>query len=264
MNHLLKLPKQLINKLVILNLRHNKLDSESCAVLAHLIPHVPCLKWLYLSNNPDIGQGGAVSLMTSLTVYSSLVELDLQSTEIGVEDCRALSELLSSSTSLRELDISCNHLPPEAVEMIISGLHHNTTLKELNMRDSNFSLRNTISLASALRTNHTLVDLSLAECNIDTDGACQLASALCTNDILWELNLSHNPIEIKGAIAFVKMLKRSLKNVKLSVNEPTSEEGIRKLIDAFIDDSGELHIPKSCESLIITSSGIDRSRVKFY
>ena len=37
--HLLNFPKQLINKLEILDLSNNKLDSESCGTLACLIPH---------------------------------------------------------------------------------------------------------------------------------------------------------------------------------------------------------------------------------
>ena len=205
--HLLKFPKQIINKLETLTLRYNKLNSESCAVLAHLIPHVPHLKKLNLSDNPNIGQGGTVPLMTSLTTPNSLEELWLTKTRLGVEDCQALSELLSSSTSLKELNISDNDLPPEAVELIISGLHHNTTLEWLLMWHSHFSLQNTISLASVLRTNHTLVVLNLGQCDIDSDGACQLASALCTNDTLWELDLWRNPIGGKGTTAFAEMLK---------------------------------------------------------
>ena len=159
--HLLGFPKQSINELKALNLGGNNLDSESCAVLAHLIPHVPHLKKLYLFDNPNIGQGRTVPLMKSLTTHNSLEELELGETGIGVEDCLALSELLSLSTSLKKLGIGENALPPEAVELIISRLHHNTTLKKLDMSDSHISLQNTISLASVLRTNHTLVDLGL-------------------------------------------------------------------------------------------------------
>ena len=126
--HLLKLQTKLINKLKSLNLCTNYLDSESCATLAHLIPHMPHLKELILSTNHDIGPGGTIPLIRSLTALNSLEELDLHWTAIGVEDCRALSELLSSSTSLKYLDVGVNHLPPEGVELIISGLRHNTTL----------------------------------------------------------------------------------------------------------------------------------------
>ena len=230
--HLLSFPKQLINKLKALNLSANlggnNLDSESCTVLAHLIPLVPHLKKLNLSDNHNIGQGGTVPLVTSLTAHNSLEKLLLDNTGIGVEDCRALSKLLSSSTSLKELDISCNDLPPAAVELIISGLHHNTTLKWLDMGshlllheiiNSHFSLQNTISLASVLRTNHTLVDLNLEQCNIDSDGACQLASALCTNDTLQELYLGDNPIGVKGATAFAEMLRTNHTLVDLNLGD---------------------------------------------
>ena len=217
MKHLLKVPNQLINKLKTLNLFDNKLDSESCAVLAHLIPHVPHLKKLNLSDNRNIGQGGAVPLITSLTAHNSLEKLVLYKTGIGVEDLRALSELLSSFTSLKELNISDNDLPPEAVELIISGLHHYTTLKWLNMRDSHFSLQNTISLASVLRINHTLVHLNLGQCDIDSDGACQIASAVCTNDTLQKLYLERNPIGGKGATAFAKTLRTNHTLVDLNL-----------------------------------------------
>ena len=202
--HLLRFPKQLMNKLETLNL--NILDSESCATLAHLIPLLPHLKELHLFNNCNIGQGGAVPLIASLKAHNSL-QLSLTNTGIGVEDCRALSELLSSSTSLMELNIGYNALPPEAVELIISGLHHNTTLKKLNTSNSHFSLQNTISLASVLRINHTLVHLDLGQCNIDSDGACQLASALCTNDTLQKLHMGRNRIDVNRTTAFAEMLR---------------------------------------------------------
>ena len=259
--HLLSFPRQLIYKLKTLTLRENKLTSY--AALAHLIPHVPHLKNLNLSVNPDIGQGGAVPLVTSLTAHNSLEELLLYETGIGVEDCRALSELLSTSTSLKELDVWYNDLPPEAVELIISGLRHNTTLKELYMDRSNFSLQNTISLASVLGTNHTLVNLSLEQCQIDSDGACQLASALCTNDTLQKLSLSGNPVGVKGATAFAEMLpkNKSLKTLNLR-HDSISEEGTQKLIDSLTRNTTveELALPRKYKSSVV-SSGVDSSRV---
>ena len=241
--HLLKVPNQLINKLKTLNLFGNKLDSEFCAALAHLIPHMPHLKKLDLSDNPNIGQGGTVPLITSLTTHNSLEKLDLYKTRLGLEDCQALSELLSSSTSLKELNIGGNNLRPEAVELIISGLYHNTTLERLNMWGSHFSLQNTISLASVLRTNHTLVHLNLASCNIHSDGTCQLVIALYTNDTLQELDLEDNPIGVKGATAFAKMLhkNKSLKELNLE-DDSIGEEGTQKLIDSLTHNTTVEHL----------------------
>ena len=262
--HLLGFPKQSINKLKALNLRENKFDAGSCAVLARLIPHVPHLKKLNLSVNHNIGQGGTVPLMTSLTAHNSLEELELYETGIGVEDCQALSELVSSSTSLKELDISHNYFPPEGVELIISGLHHNTTLEKLDMWGSHFSLQNTISLASVVRTNHTLVYLNLTLCNIDSEGACQLASALCTNDTLQELSLWDNLIGVKGATAFAEMLlkNKSLKKLDL-VDDSIGEEGTQKLIDSLAHNTTLEELVLHGKYIDIASTDTDR-RVHFW
>ena len=260
--HLLGFPNQLINKLETLNLSANKLDSESCASLANLIPHMPHLKELNLSNNPNIGQGGAVLLMASLTAHNSPDKLVLEMTGIGVEDCRVLSELLSSSsTSLKQLYVGFNDLPSEAVELIISGLQHNTTLEKLVMWFSYFSHQNTISLASVLKTNHTLVDLHLEGCEIDSDGACQLASALCTNDKLQVLDLSGNLVGPKGATAFAEMLLKNKSLKMLSIRDDfIGEEATQKLIDSLAHNTTmkELKLPENESS--IASSKVD-SRV---
>ena len=231
--HLLNFPKKLINKLETLLLYHNLLDSESCATLANLILHMPHLNTLRLHINPNIGQGGAVPLIRSLTTHNSLEELVLGETGIGVEDCRALSELLSLSTSLKKR-LNISDLPPEAVELIISGLHPNTSLKRLDIGRSHFSLQNIISLASVLRINHTLVYLDLGRCNIDSDGACQLASALCTNDTLWKLNLWGNPIGVKGATEFAEMLRTNHTLVDLNLgNCSIDSDGAFQFVSAL-------------------------------
>ena len=238
----------------------NKLETLN---LVHLIPHMSHLKKLILSSNP-ICQGGAVPLITSLTAHNSLVKLLLTDTGLGVEDCRALSELLSSSTNLKELDIGDNDLPHEALELVISGLHHNTTLEKLKMYCSHFSLQNTISLASVLRTNHTLVDLNLALCHIDSDGACRLASALCTTDTLQKLDLWGNPIGGEGATAFAEMLlkNKSLKKLDLE-DDSIGEEGAQKLIDSLTHNTTleELRLPEKYKSSI-TSNEVER-RARF-
>ena len=243
--HLLTFPKQLINSLEVLYLYNldtvyrtvcnNQLDSKACATLAHLIPRIPHLKTLDLSDNPNIRQGGAVPLITSLTAHNSLEQLQLHETGIGVEDCQVLSILLSSSASLKELDISGNELTPEAVELIISGLHYNTILTKLDMNFSCFSLQNTISLASVLSTNHTLVYLNLRDCEIDSDGACQLANALTTNDTLQTLHIEDNPrIEAIGATAFAKMLRTNSTLVCLDLCECNIDsEGACQLASAL-------------------------------
>ena len=260
--HLLKIPRKL-NNLGTLSLRFNDLNSESCVTLTQLIPHMPHLKELDLSDNVDIGPGGAVLLIRSLTAQNSLEKLNLFYTGIGVEDCRALSELLSSSTSLKYLKVGY-YLPPEGVELIISGLHHNTTLKQLHVDYSHFSPQNTISLAAVMTTNHTLVDLALADCHIDSDGACRLASALCANDTLQVLNISDNPIGVKGAAAFAEVLltNKSLKQLYLC-DDSIGDEGTQRLIESLTHSSPleELYLPKKYKPSILTTTDQDLIRI---
>ena len=267
LKHLSCFPRKLVKKLETLSLLDNKLDPGSCAALSHLIPHVPHLKKLLLSFNPNIGQGNAVPLIMSLTANKSvktLNELWLKNTRIGVEDCRALSQLLSSSTNLKELDICDNYLPAEAIGLVVSGLHQNTTLKKLNISNSHFSLQNTLSLASVLMTNRTLLYLYLRRCNIESEGACQLASTLHTNHALLMLSLSYNPIGVEGAAAFAESVRRntSLKGLDLR-DDSIGEEGTQMLIDSLTHNT-------LCEGVILLQkyrSSITKSidiRARFY
>ena len=264
MQHLLSFPKQVIDKLKTLNLFCNDLDSRPCATLACLIPHVPHLTTLMLSHNPNIGRGGTVPLMTSLMTHNSLVKLLLDNTGIGVEDCRALSDLLFSCRSLRELDIRFNNLPPEAIQLIINGIHDNTKLEKLYMWGSHFSLQNTISLASVLRTNKSLAYLDLEHHN--TDGACYLASAVCTNDTLQELHLGGNLTGVKGTTAFAEVLlkNKSLRVLSLQDNSIGEIQGTQRLIDSLKHNTKleMLRLPKKCKSSV-ASSYVNTNRVVF-
>ena len=235
LKYLLKLPNELLGgRLEELDLGSNQLDSESCRLLSHSIPAMTSLKSLNLYGNP-IGNGESVPLIRSLCALNYFRELKLgRLTRLGVEDCRTLSELLSSSTSLEELHIDYNHLPPEAVQLIISGLHHNTGLKVLVMDGSKLSTETCVSLTTILRQNNSLVELGVSLCSIGSEGASHLADALRTNDTLQTLGMNHNPIGDKGATAFSEMLthNKSLKALNLC-DDSIGEEGARHLADAL-------------------------------
>ena len=213
-NHLLNLPKQMLNNLEVLSLCNNKLDSDSCATLTGLVPHVPTLEKLDLSCN-RIKWGAADGLMASFIGHNSLKELSLPSSSVGSEGCQSLSKLLSTSKTIKKLFIeglpALRHpfiyvqallnikgtkyrfgFSAGAVELVISGLQDNTSLEVLSMNGSHFSLENSIALASVLRTNHSLVCLYLVESNIDSDGVYHLANALRTNSTLQTLYLGSN------------------------------------------------------------------------
>ena len=209
--HLLieNLPQMLVfNNLTHLGLVIFEFTSEICNVLSKQTNLLQHLDHLTLSAFSGVDDGGPVNLITSLTKFSTIRELNLQCTCIGVEDCKALSELLASSKYINVLNISINGLSHDSIQLIIDSLSHNTSLEKLNMSQSNFSSENVLHLASVLRVNTRLKELNISSCNIQSSDSVHLAKALEENATtqLQTLWLGCNPIGSEGAVAFADML----------------------------------------------------------
>ena len=219
------MPQLLVfHNLTHLGLKGCDLTSETCDLLSkHNLQHLECL---HLSYNYTISSGGLVNLITSLTTFSTIRELDLEHTPFGFEDCKALSELLATSKYIKVLDISeqgqldDDRLSPDSVQLIIDGLSHNTSLEKLNMSWSNFSSENVLHLASVLRVNTRFKVLSIGRCNIQGNDSVHLAKALEENTTtqLQTLELGGNPIGSEGAVAFAGMLATNKSLAKLNMS----------------------------------------------
>ena len=189
------------------------LTSETCYLLSKHTDLLQHLEYLNLSGNRTIGRRGAVNLITSLTKFSTVRELNFRDTGIGFEDCKALSELLASSKYIESLvfvdDLDDDHrLSPDSIQLIVDGLSHNTSLEKLIMPLSNFSSENVLHLASVLRVNTSLKELNIGCCNIQSSDSVHLAKALEENTTtqLQTLWLGANPIGSEGAVALASML----------------------------------------------------------
>ena len=256
LGHLLLLSTRL--KMFIIS--DNSLPPMAMQFIVRGLQYNTTVDWLRMEGN-SLGSGGAVSLLKSPLAHRLH---DFSLTVTGVEDCRALGELLSSSRNLRLLYISAGSvLPPEAVELIITGLQHNTALKTLRVRDSHLSRQNCSSLASVLRQNHFLFSLALYRCSFDADGASKLASGLAGNNTLRTLRLWHNPIGIRGAMAIAEMLphNQSLEDLDLN-DESIGPEGTRKLIESLSHNVTllRLTLPEKYESSVSASETYKRER----
>ena len=244
----------------VMNIRDNEITSAGVNQLLK-IPQLLKIRRLNVSFNL-LGIGSAVSLLKSLLV-NNLEELTLDATGIGVEDCHALSELLSSSQTLRTIFISYNDFLPEAVEHIITGLKHHTMLEELDMRRSQFNLPNCISLASVTQPpRHLYLDY----CHIDDEGAIELARLLDLNTVT-ALYLQGNPIGVKGASTFAEKLPQntSLKILDLR-QESIGLEGTQKLFDVLTQNSTleKLWLPQRYKSSVDTMYRTVNDRIKWW
>ena len=213
------------HNLTHLSLNFYSVTSETCDLLSKC--NLQHLEYLNLSFNQTIGRGGAVNLITSLTKFSTIKELDLSDTGIGFEDCKALSELLATSKCIKVLVI-CDEvgldefiLSSDSVQLIVDGLSHNTSLEKLIIKYSNFSSENVFQLASVLRVNTRLKELDIGCGNIQSSDSIHLAKALEENTTtqLQTLRLSGNPIESEGAVAFADMLATNKSLTELYMSE---------------------------------------------
>ena len=209
----------------------------------------------------SLHSGVAVSLLKSPLAHM-LRHFSL--TVTGVEDCRALGELLSSSHNLLQLELSADSvLTPEAVELIITGLQCNTALKKLCVWQLHFSLQNCISLATVLRSHRVLSVLQLPDCSVHADGVSELACALLGNTTLRTLWLLETPIGITGAIAIAQMLphNKSLEDLDLS-DASIGPEGTLKLIECLSHNVTllRLTLPSKYESFVSASETYRRER----
>ena len=193
--------------LTCLGLKESKVTSDTCNLLSKHTDILLHLDHLNLSDNPNIGSGGAVNLVTSLTKYSTIRELHLNKTGIGLEDCKVLSELLATSKCIQVLNIGGNQLSPDSIKFVVDSLSRNTSLEKLDMRRSKFSSENILSLASVLRVNTTLKQLDIEHC-IQKSGSVHLEKALEENTAT-QLNMLANPlISDSATVGYVENVVR--------------------------------------------------------
>ena len=196
------------HNLTHLSLVNCGLTSETCNLLSRHTDLLLHLEYLDLGYN-NIGEGGAVNLITSLTKFSIIRELVLNDTDIGFEDCKALSELLASSKYIEVLDIEDiggNDLPPDSIQLIVDGLSHNTSLEKLDMGYSNFSSENVLHLASVLRVNTRLKELNIKYCNIQSSDSIHLAKALEENTTTQLQTLSWGVIQLDQKVQLLLLV----------------------------------------------------------
>ncbi len=229
MRHLLGMPRRVLRKLTEIELGNNKIDKETCDLLAKRMKHIRRLETISLSGN-QLGRGGAVKLLKAMKSLPKCSLLSLFSTSVGLEDSRILAQLLTSSMDFDTIYIGGNQLIRESADLLVRALHGNKSLKHLFIAGA--ALSPTL-LSSVLRSNEQLVELDIRYCSINSEGAGILAEALKDNKSLLELYIDGNPIGDDGAIAIAGMLQVNQTLESLWINETVGENGIHHIIESL-------------------------------
>ena len=199
-----------------LQLNFAELDRTALNAFTKFIPKLTGLEHVFLSNNP-IGSGGGAELLTSFFSFKiPLKTLNLQHTDIGMQDSVALAKLLQNNV-LETLIISGDFLFSIAKHALPNCT---CTLNVLDVSQSKLSEEPTKSLAVILKQSTLrFAELNISRCEIVSDGAVMLAKALTSNSWLTELDMSGNNIQDDGAKELGKMLKHSFTLRKLYLRE---------------------------------------------
>ena len=220
-----KLPQSILSHLSELTLIRCRLCPKSCELLAQAIPMMTNLHSLDMSNNPDIGPGGAVRLIESLSFLKQLECLKVTKTNIGSLDAKALIKLIAVPDALQILHVSnpttvVRLNSARLVEQSTETMTHNlkglalsilwvqdSILKEITPTAlaigtlkqfiiSYVTRADVVQLASLLPFNSSITTLSL--CNVGQDGLAYLTQALYTTESLTSLNIPYsNPYSNK-------------------------------------------------------------------
>ena len=214
-----ELHQSICSHLTELTLISCRLRPKSCELLAQAILMMPNLHSLDISNNPDIGPGGAVHLLESLSFLKQLECLNVTGTNIGSLDAQALIKWIAVSDTLQILHVSnpttvVRLNSAKLVEQSTETMTHNhkgLALSILWVQDSilkeiiptalaigtlkKFILSyvtraDVMKLASLLPFNSSITTLSLH--NVGQDGLAYLTPALYTNESLTSLNIPYS------------------------------------------------------------------------
>jgi Ran GTPase-activating protein (RanGAP) involved in mRNA processing and transport len=151
------------------------------------------LRYLDLSNNPALGDAGALALANALRVNSALRSLLLADAGVGAPGAKALGDALSANGALVLLQLDRNgRIGDAGAAKLLRGLHGQTSLAHLSLCACGLTSPAAASIAAALIANDALERLELLGNRISDPGALVLGAALLQNTSLVTLDLSFN------------------------------------------------------------------------
>jgi Ran GTPase-activating protein (RanGAP) involved in mRNA processing and transport len=196
----------------VLDIMDNGLiDMESAEILRGIIRRNKTITTLDLSMNPFVETTGAVECIADgLGSNSTLLNIDLSSSELGDDDVSILAQSLGSrNTTLNKLNLAWNSITSTGVGVLLETMeqssHHMT---DLDLQQNLIGGEGASLLARALDNNAlpNLTRLSLCNCGIGENGFMALVSALEQNTSLLHLDLRTYSLSERAFLALAESL----------------------------------------------------------
>ena len=189
--HLLQIPHQILQHIKSLSLKGGDIDQRGFRNLAECIPYLHSLTSLDISANPG-GDGSLVKLLKALREHGKLQTLLMDGIAIGMDDVKALTDLVQPSSPLKVSGYLLL-LGPLAVDKCSGFL-------------------NLLQIPHQILQHIKIKSLSLKGCDIDQRGFENLAECIPYLHSLTSLDISDNP---GGDGSLVKLLKALREHGKL-------------------------------------------------
>ena len=186
---LMELPDCMINNLTELNLSNCDMKDSACNQLAKFLPYLNNLERLDIGDNP-FSEGGANSLLCSLSELPKLHYLDLLHAKLSVEDLSALSALiqLRPDKGLKSLVVGGTAMSLTAKEKMVEVVLRDSNLHSLSIMNLDLA-QSGGQLRRKLEVNKTLHTLMLWDRSFCIEGCVEVVKALDTNSTLQSLTL---------------------------------------------------------------------------
>ena len=140
-----------------------------------------------------------------------LLNLNLESKQIGDSGLEVITPGLSSNTTLSNLNLRNNNLADDGAFMIAGVLRENVSLTTLHLAFNDFTEKGAIAIAMALNpcgaggnADSKLTTIGLQHNNINAQAGLQLGEALANNDTLTALELAVNRLGSLNVVLCVK------------------------------------------------------------
>lgn len=142
----------------------------------------------------NLNLAGAQAIATALRQNSTLVELDLEGTNIGSDGIRHIADALKSNTALTHLSLGGNSIEDSGAEEIAMALNVNKTIAHLDLESNSIGASGARAIAEAVKRSTTLQELLLEANKIGPVGASHIAVAMKHSSTLKRIHMGWNGI----------------------------------------------------------------------
>jgi Ran GTPase-activating protein (RanGAP) involved in mRNA processing and transport len=202
-------------QLLRLSIQRNGFHTEGCAALAKVLPCLPQLQELDVSDN-DISPEG-MKVLTPALMHMPLRDLKVAENDLGPEGARLLANVLSSLPELSYLDLTDNVIRQGIADLVSADLP--PTLTHLSLACNEIDDKGLQAIGAVLHKLPVLKHLQLEENEISDEGIAKFAEHLTDAQALVCLNLIRNRIGDLGCRDLLKPVSQMPSFQKLLLGE---------------------------------------------